>query len=141
MEVYMSIARRIRQWRNSWSAPRTADLPKRSIRRATVETMEPRLLFNADPIWLGGVYVESDIGHDDHGDLFYVSFKGGAQGTKLDRLILNTDQNATGYSVGDNIFDTLSTGLGADHAIGFKSKSYKPRIRMLKSRQLSMMHR
>ncbi|MFO0922382.1 MAG: SdrD B-like domain-containing protein [Pirellulales bacterium] len=116
----MSIARRIRQWRNSWSAPRTADLPKRSIRRATVETMEPRLLFNADPIWLGGVYVESDIGHDDHGDLFYVSFKGGAQGTKLDRLILNTDQNATGYSVGDNIFDTLSTGLGADHAIGFK---------------------
>ncbi len=120
----MSIARRIQAWKSKWSNPRPPIQPARlhrtKRRRATVEQMEHRLLFDADPIWLGGVYVESDIGHDDHGDLFYVSFKGGAAGTQLTKLTILTDQNATGLSVGDNIFDTLSSGLGADHAHGFQ---------------------
>ncbi len=120
----MSIARRIQAWKSKWSNPRPPIQPARlhrtKRRRATVEQMEHRLLFDADPIWLGGVYVESDIGHDDHGDLFYVSFKGGASGTQLTKLTILTDQNAAGLSVGDNIFDTLSSGLGADHAHGFQ---------------------
>ncbi len=122
-ELSMSLANQIRRWKSEWqwigSEEPMQRMSKELNRRKSIEVMEPRCLFNADPIWLGGVYVEEDIGNDQHGDMFYVSFRGGAEGTKLTRLIINTDQNAPGYSVGDNIFDTLDAGLGADHSYGF----------------------
>jgi len=77
-------------------------------------------MFDAAPIWVGGVYVEADQGSDQHGDTFYISFKGGAQNTQLTRIVFNTDQNAAGLSVADNFFDTVEGGLGADHAFPFK---------------------
>jgi serine-aspartate repeat-containing protein C/D/E len=77
-------------------------------------------MFDADPIWVGGVYVEEDQGGDGHGDTFYVTFNGGAPNTKLTRLALNTDQNAPGYTVADNLFDITEGGMGADHAFPFK---------------------
>lgn len=82
--------------------------------------METRVLFNVDPLWVGGVYVEEDNGGDQHGDSFYVTFRGGAAGTQLTRLVIDTDQAAAGFSSGDNIFDTVEGGLGADHAFPYK---------------------
>ncbi len=55
----------------------------------------------ADPIWVGGVYVEEDVGSDQHGDAFHITFKGGADGTQLSRLIIDGDLNAPGFSLGD----------------------------------------
>ncbi len=97
------------------------------IRRSSVESLEPRVLFNTDPIWVGAVYVEDDSGSDVHGDSFYISFNGGAAGTKLNRLEINLDQNAPGISIGDNIFDTVEGGLGVDHAAPFRVESLKTR--------------
>ncbi len=102
-------------------------LPQRAVtgrrvasRRSIFETMEPRLMFDAAPIWVGGVYVEADQGSDQHGDSFYISFNGGAENTQLTRLVINTDQNASGIGVADNIFDVTDGGLGADHAFPFQ---------------------
>lgn len=85
-----------------------------------LEVMEARSLMAADTIWVGGVYFEEDSGGDYHGDIFQVTFEGGAAGTTLTRLIIDGDQNAKGYGVGDLIFDTLDTGYGSDHSYGFK---------------------
>ena len=110
--------------RRERSKPDTAQLSttarRGSSRRAIFETMEPRLMFDAAPIWVGGVYVESDQGGDQHGDSFYITFKGGAENTQLTRLVINTDQNASGIGVADNLFDITESGLGADHAFPFK---------------------
>ena len=96
-----------------------------SVRHSTVESLETRTLFNVDPLWVGGVYVEEDNGGDAHGDSFYVTFRGGAEGTQLTKLVIDTDQGAPGFSSGDNLFDTVenSTSLGADHAFPFKVDS------------------
>lgn len=91
-----------------------------SLRHSTVESLESRVLFNVDPVWVGGVYVEEDNGGDAHGDSFYITFRGGAAGTQLTRLVIDTDQGAPGFSTGDNLFDTLDGGLGSDHAFPFK---------------------
>lgn len=77
-------------------------------------------MFDAAPIWVGGVYVEEDQGSDEHGDTFYISFNGGAADTQLTKLVIHTDQNAPGYSVADNLFDVADGNLGADHAFPFK---------------------
>ena len=91
-----------------------------SNRHASVESLEPRVLFDADPLWVGGVYVEEDNGADLHGDSFYVTFRGGAAGTQLTRLVIDTDQGAQGFSSGDNIFDIADGGLGSDHSFPFR---------------------
>lgn len=126
----MSLSRRLRAWRDNWlggsssqpPALRVVRPPERSTatRRSSIEPMEQRNMMTADPIWLGGVYIEADGGTDQHGDLFYVSFQGGAEGTKLAKLTFDTDQNAAGYGVADNFFDTIEAGYGADHAFNFQ---------------------
>ena len=88
--------------------------PKLS-RRAAAETprlrgfelMEPRQLLAADPLYVGAVYIEEDIGSDAHGDTFELTFEGGAEGTQLTRVAIRTDQNLPGLSGGDLIFDTV----------------------------------
>lgn len=92
-------------------------------RHSTVESLESRLLFNVDPLWVGGVYVEEDNGGDAHGDSFYITFRGGAVGTQLTRLVIDTDQGLPGFSSGDNLFDTMDGGLGSDHSFPFKIES------------------
>ena len=98
-------------------------LPAKSNRHSIVESLESRILFNADPLWVGGVYVEEDNGGDAHGDSFYITFRGGAAGTQLTRLVIDTDQSASGFSSGDNLFDILAGGLGADHSFPFHVES------------------
>ena len=94
-------------------------------RTPAFEPLEQRLLFNADPIWVGGVYVEEDRGSDEHGDTFYISFAGGAEGTKLTQVIIDGDQTTPGFSVGDNFFDTADSGLGADKSFAFKIERFE----------------
>ncbi len=67
----------------------------------------------ADPIWVGGVYIEDDVGSDLHGDTFQITFNGGAPGTQLSRLIIDGDLNTPGFGLGDLFFDTLDSGYGA----------------------------
>ncbi len=102
------------------SAKNTAAQSSNSVRHSIVESLEPRILFNVDPLWVGGVYVEEDNGGDAHGDSFYVTFRGGAAGTQLTKLVIDTDQGSPGFSSGDNLFDTVDGGLGADHSFPFK---------------------
>jgi hypothetical protein len=98
---------------------------RNAIRSTTLESLESRRLFNVDvdPIWIGSVYVEEDTGSDAHGDSFYVTFRGGAVGTQLSRLVIRTDQGSPGFSVADNLFDTIEGGRGADHAYPFRIES------------------
>jgi len=97
----------------------------KSVRHSTVESLEARVVFNVDPLWVGGVYVEEDNGGDAHGDSFYVTFRGGAIGTQLTRLVIDSDQGTQGFSNGDNFFDTIENvaSLGADRAFPYKLES------------------
>lgn len=104
------------------SSGKRRSLPQGSVsstRRCMFETMEPRCLLAADPIWLGAVYIELDSGHDTTGDHFEITFSGGAPGTQLTRLIIDGDQGPPGWSVGDVFFDTQPGGLGADLSFPF----------------------
>ena len=90
------------------------------VRRSILESLESRTMFNVDPIWIGGVYIEEDGGSDLHGDSLLVQFRGGAPDTKLTKLLINTDQGLPGFSQGDNLFDTIKGGRGADEAFAFQ---------------------
>ena len=90
------------------------------VRRSILESLESRTMFNVDPIWIGGVYIEEDGGSDLHGDSLFVQFRGGAPDTKLTKLLINTDQGLPGFSQGDNLFDTFKGGRGADEAFAFQ---------------------
>lgn len=79
----------------------------------------------ADLIQIGSVFVEEDIGSDQHGDMFYVTFSGGAANTQLTRLTISGDLNTPGFGLGDLFFDTAETGRGADHAFAFQIEQLK----------------
>lgn len=81
-------------------------------------------MLDADPIRVGAVYIEEDIGSDLHGDTFEVSFEGGAAGTELTRIVINGDQSTPGFGLRDVFFDTVEAGYGADHAFPFAIKSF-----------------
>ncbi|MEX0820157.1 MAG: SdrD B-like domain-containing protein, partial [Pirellulaceae bacterium] len=95
-----------------------------ALRRCRFELMEPRRMLNADPIRVGAVYIEEDLGSDLHGDTFEVTFEGGAAGTELTRLIIDGDQSTPGFGVGDVFFDTIEGGFGADDAFPFTLNSF-----------------
>ena len=79
--------------------------------------MEARTLLATDALHVGAVYVEQDLGSDLQGDLFEITFVGGADGTALTRVTIDGDQNHPGISVADTIFDTQLGGLGSDESI------------------------
>ena len=85
-----------------------------------VEAMEPRLLLSVQPVFIGSVYIEEDLGNDLQGDTLELTFEGGAAGTQLDRVVINGDQNEPGFNVGDVFFDTVedpaAPSYGADAA-------------------------
>jgi len=99
---------------------------RKLLRRATdtprlrgFELMEPRQLLSAAPLYVGAVYIEEDTGSDVSPDTFELTFVGGAAGTQLTRVEIDTDQNVPGLGGGDLIFDTVQGGLGADLAHPF----------------------
>ena len=85
-----------------------------------IESMEPRCVLSADPIDVGIVYLEQDAGADSDGDLFQLTFTGGAENTELNRIIIDGDQELDGFSIGDSFFDVSGSGLGADSHADFE---------------------
>ena len=104
MGLFSRLFRRGKHRAETAAKPRLND--DRWQRRCQFEVMEARQVMAAHPLTVGMTYLEEDAGKDLHGDTFEVQFEGGVPGTELTRLVLNTDQNIAGYSVGDLIFDT-----------------------------------
>lgn len=82
-------------------------------RRCRFEQMETRVMLSASPIHLGLIYYEDATGTDESGDTFELTFQGGAPGTQLSRIIIDTDKLGDGLTIGDCFFDTEPGGLGA----------------------------
>lgn len=91
-----------------------------NVRRALrAERLEPRLLFAADPLHVGIVYIETDFlegetgnTSDEIADRFLLSFNGGAPQTELREIRLSLDKDADGLTIGDLLFDTAPGGRG-----------------------------
>ncbi|MBP85148.1 MAG: hypothetical protein CMJ64_00260 [Planctomycetaceae bacterium] len=95
-----------------------------TLRRCRFETMEPRRLLAADPLRVGAVYIEEDLGSDLHGDTFEITFEGGATGTELTKVVIDGDQRTPGFGFCDVFFDTDPAGNGADNALPFQLTSF-----------------
>ena len=106
--------------RRASKPPQVRSQQRKATRTAVIEAIEPRQMMAADLIQVGAVYVEDDGGSDVTGDLFYVTFSGGAPDTQLKRLTLDGDLNTPGFGLGDLFFDTVESGYGADHAFAFQ---------------------
>ncbi|MCG8586053.1 MAG: carboxypeptidase regulatory-like domain-containing protein, partial [Pirellulales bacterium] len=83
------------------------------------ETMEPRQFLAADinPITIGSVYYEDESGFDDGGDLIEITFNGGAEGTQLSQIVIDTDKLGDGATIGDTFFDLADGGEGAFNSL------------------------
>jgi protocatechuate 3,4-dioxygenase beta subunit len=88
-------------------------------RAVRIERMEPRILLAADfdPLRIGAVYYEDASGIDEAGDVVEITYQGGAPGTQLVELVIETDKLGDGLTIGDVFFDTDPSGLGAFGAI------------------------
>ncbi len=65
------------------------------------------------PIQIGMVYFENSTAMDEVGDLFEITFSGGAPGTELTELAINTDPAQQGVlEYGVPFFDTVAGGHG-----------------------------
>ena len=82
--------------------------------KCRIEQMESRQLLSvtAPQIQLGAVYFEDANGQDQVGDLFEITFNGGAAGTQLTELKIDTDKLGDGLTIGDCLFDTAAGGIG-----------------------------
>ena len=100
------------------------DQRRDTVRLSKFELLEKRCLLAGDILNLGVVYHEHDLGSDQTGDTFEVTFNGGAQSSELTRLIINSDHDQLGFGSADVIFDTQAGGLGADQAIPLSVKQW-----------------
>ncbi len=88
------------------------------------ELMEPRRLLAVDivPIQIGVVYYEDATGLDlGDGDRFHVTFSGGAPGTQLRELSIETDKEVDGLTIGDTFFDIDASEQGAFGYVPFSN--------------------
>jgi protocatechuate 3,4-dioxygenase beta subunit len=77
--------------------------------------MEPRQMLSAavPTINVGSVYFDPHDGTDTAGNLFYISWNGGAPGTQLSQVTINTDKNSDGnLSAGECFFNTAAGSPG-----------------------------
>jgi len=111
--LFKNIRNRILQWHSG-----SLRLPKprlgRMQRICRFEPMETRQMLSvAPPINVGVVYYESGGGTDTVGDVFSVSFNGGAAGTQLTQLTINGDKNLNGaFDPAEIFFHTAAGGPG-----------------------------
>ena len=93
----------------------SAKAAARALRLCRFEQMESRQLLSIAPaIQVGMVYFEDASGEDQAGgDRFEITFQGGAPGTRLTELSIETDKQGDGLTIGDCLFDTAPGGLGA----------------------------
>jgi len=98
---------------------RAAKLEPSVWRQCRMEPLERRELLSVQPIELGVVYFEAATELDESGDIFHVTFLGGAPGTRLTELRIDTDKLGDGLTIGDALFDTHLGGTGAFGAAPF----------------------
>lgn len=107
-----------KSWRagnHAASGPKRARRPRLTEKHVCrFEQLESRQLLSANPLVnLGVVYYENNVGDDSVPDLFEITFNGGAPGTQLTQLVIDTDKDGLGLSIGDCFFDIAPGGLGA----------------------------
>jgi len=83
----------------------------RRYHRCHIEAMEERRLMAAD-INLGVVYYDPASGDDLTPNTFQIQFNGGAAGTQLTHLRIDTDKLEDGLGNGDPFFNTAAGGIG-----------------------------
>ena len=113
----MGLLRKVQLWRHhrrntrSYTTRRTVSTGFSRLCR--FEKMEPRQYLSASPIQVGAVYYENHDQDDIGGDRIEITFDGGAAGTQLTRLVIDTDKYSDGLTIGDVFFDTAAGGGGA----------------------------
>jgi len=83
--------------------------------KCRIEQMESRQLLSVSvaPIHIGSVYYEPHSGTDASANLIYITWDGGATGTYLKQIVINTDKNQDGaISEGECFFHTADGGAG-----------------------------
>ena len=85
----------------------------RGFRRCRIEQMEDRRMMSAEPIKIGAVYYDPGTGFDETPNTIRVSWIGGAPGTELKKLIINTDKDLDGLGPADTFFDIAPDGPGS----------------------------
>jgi protocatechuate 3,4-dioxygenase beta subunit len=98
-----------------WSSPsHHAKVAPRRRHVFSFEQVESRqmLSFSPMPIQIGAVYYEDNGPEDTIGDRIEITWSGGAAGTQLTQLTVDTDKGGDGLTVADAFFDTAPGGLG-----------------------------
>lgn len=115
MSLFGTIASLVGRWRRAGHQGRKhAAKPVSALRICRFEEMERRQLLSIAPIHVGIVYFEDNSGEDQAGgDRFEITWSGGAPGTQLTQLVIDTDKQGDGLDIGDVFFDTTPGGLGA----------------------------
>ncbi len=110
----MGILNRLKQFTRGFSsrAGRDCHSTVDRLRICRVEEMEPRRLMTAD-VHIGAVYFEPAGGLDNKPNVVTITWSGGAQGTELKHLEINSMKNGSTLSVNDVVYDTAPGGLGA----------------------------
>lgn len=122
----MAKASRVRRWTRrltDWAfVPRKKirTVKQRSCRHESLERRHPL----AADIYLGSVYYEDAGGFDTVPDTIRITWNGGAPGTQLSHITIDTDKLGDGLTIGDTFFDTAAGGLGAFNAIGLTIVSH-----------------
>lgn len=80
--------------------------------RCWIDQLEERRLLAAD-LYVGSSYYEPASGDDSVGNLFYITFQGGAPNTELKQIVIDGDKAGDGLTIGDTFFDTAAAGIGA----------------------------
>lgn len=115
----MGLLNRFRAFRRLWQGRgrpvQATPRPARGPRICRFEQVEPRRFLSAapTPIQIGSVYYEDATQEDQSGDLIEITWSGGAPGTQLVELSIETDKLGDGLTIGDCLFDTAPGGAGA----------------------------
>ena len=118
MGLFKTLRNLGRHLRTSRPAPNS--VKPRKARNCRIEKMEDRQYLSAvPPIQVGAVYHEDNNGDDVVGDQIAITWSGGAAGTQLTHLEIDTDKAGDGLSIADVFFDTQSGGRGAFGAVAF----------------------
>ena len=116
----MGLLQNFNAWRHAKHAPGQSNQVSGGFRTGRIcrfEQVEHRWLLSATPIEIGAVYLEDSIGADNSGDVFEVTWEGGAAGTQLVELTIEMDKANDGLTPIDTFFDTESGGLGVSGAV------------------------
>ncbi len=93
--------------RASWKNPHK----DRNWHRCRFEPLEQREMLSVSPLNVGVTYFEDSSTNDTTGDVFEVAYNGGASGSQLTQLVINTEK-LSGFTNADCVFDNTSASPG-----------------------------